>query len=98
MKINIETKYSIDDEVYIIQPEYIYNDWNYDDTEWRVAKGDYGKREYIKFKIKRIIIEQYSKGFDIFYVIDNLKVREENVFYNLDKAIKKCEELNVKLC
>lgn len=97
MKINIDSKYNIDDIVYIIQPEFIYNDYNYDDTEWRVSRGNYGKREYIKFKIRKIIIEQYAKSFEIFYMVGNIKVREDCVFSNLDKAIMRSKELNTEL-
>lgn len=98
MNINIQTKYNISDIVYIINEESKCRNWYSanPETEWRVLKEDYGKRQYIKLMIEEIIIEYNCDNYNIYYIFGNYKIKEDNLFSDLEKAKEKCIELNRK--
>ena len=100
ININKETKFNIGDEVYLITNNYIYNDWERDETEWQIFNDM--NRKPKKLKILEIGIEYYidiknNENNKIYYRLKGLycdKYSEVQLFKTLEEAEQKCKELN----
>lgn len=92
MVLEIETKYNINDMVYFILKEDMYNDFYSTETVWRVKRNFLNK--YEKFKINKIEVT-ITESAQIKYIISGCEVSEKYIFDDLDKAQKSCDILNI---
>ena len=100
ININKETKFNIGDEVYLIINNYIYNDWERNETEWQIFNDM--NRKPKKLKILEIGIEYYidiknNENNKTYYRLKGLycdKYSEVQLFKTLEEAEQKCKELN----
>lgn len=93
MNIQIDTKYNIGDEVYIIQLMDKYNDYYSNEQIFRI-RGFFDNKDP-KYIIKEIsVTKNYSIHNLIEYQIDKIIYHENDIFKTLDAAKEECERRN----
>jgi len=97
LNINIETKYNIRDKVYAIAETAKYHDLYRNETHW-VLVEDTSELSWnppiVPLEISRIVINQYYKGYDICYKIQDYYYYEEDMFDNLEDAKEEINKRN----
>jgi len=97
MIINIETKYSVGDKVFIIAEVSKYNDLYRNETKWVVAEDTdqiAWNPPKVALEISKIVIHQYMRRYDIVYKIQDYVYTEKDMFDTLEDAQIECDKRN----
>jgi len=95
MNINIETKYSVGDKVFVIAETSKYNDWYRNETKWVVVEDTSQiawNPPLIPLEIEKIVITQYSRSYKLFYKVQDYLYSEKDMFDILDDAQIECKK------
>ena len=97
MILNIETKYSVGDKVYVIAEVPKYNDLYRNETKWIVAEDTdqiAWNPPLVPLEISKIVIHQYTRKCDIVYKIQDYVYIERDIFDTLEDAENECNKRN----
>lgn len=94
MLINIQTKYNIDDEIYVITEIPKHNDWYCTEIIWTVETNDFDRRKFNSFKIETIFVKQHKDYIEILYKVNGCLYSEDKLFINLEDAKLECKNRN----
>jgi len=99
MNINMETKYSVGDKVYVIAEVAKYNDWYRNETKWVVAE-DTSKIAWnpplVPLEIEQIVIK-YVRKYKVLYEVQGYFYQEKDMFNTLEEAQTECKKRNKEL-
>jgi len=95
MKIIVESKYNIGDEVFILVEEDRYNDYYSNEQIWRL-KGNSDDYDETKLVISEVVVKEHRSSSTIMYSTGYAYYSENDIFTDLKDAEEEKDRRNEK--